>query len=162
MPNRLARLVGRISKVPKPFRPRALTTLLGNAVPFVGTAGVVIEELTPSRCVVVVRNRRRVQNHIRSVHAAAITLLAETASGMVVGMNVPEDRVPVVKTIGMEFKKRSKGDIRVIAVLTDEQRRQIADLPKGELSVAVKVVDGEEKEPVMATMIWAWTPKRTP
>jgi acyl-coenzyme A thioesterase PaaI-like protein len=160
MPNRLSRAIGRVSKLPGLVRTRALTTVLRTAVPFLGASGVIVEELTESRCIVVVRNRRRVRNHIGGIHAAATTLVAETATGMVVGMNVPDDRAPVVKTIHVEFKKRAKGGLRVTAELTAEQRRAIVETTKGEVEVAARIVDDEGKEPVVATMVWAWTPKR--
>ncbi|MFX6755288.1 DUF4442 domain-containing protein, partial [Acinetobacter baumannii] len=79
------------------MRIRAVSLIFGNVVPFVGTSGLRYEELTYNRVVVSVRNRRKVQNHIKSVHAAAMALLAETASGFVVGMNLPDDRIPLIK-----------------------------------------------------------------
>lgn len=160
MPNQLARVALAVAKLPSPLRARALSTVLGNVVPFVGTAGLRIEELTEERAIVVVANRRRVQNHIGGVHAAAMTLIAETATGFVVGMNVPEDRVPVVKSLTVEFKKRAKGGLRAVAELTADQRRSMREDPKGEVNVAIRLTDDEGKEPAFATMIWAWTPKR--
>jgi len=160
MTNRLASAISKMNLVPAPLRPAALSTVMGNIVPFVGTASLIVDELSETRAVIGIRNRRKVQNHIGSVHAAAMTLLAETASGFVVGMNVPDDKVPVVKTIGMEFKKRAKGDLRAVATLTDEDRSRMRNDPKGEVSVPVTLTDEEGKEPIVVTMVWAWTPKR--
>lgn len=160
MANRLSSAVHKVNLIPAKLRPAALSVVLGRIVPFVGTAGLVIEELGESRAVVAIANRRKVQNHIGSVHAAAMTLIAETASGFVVGMNVPDDKVPVVKTIGMEFKKRAKGALRAVATLTEDDRARMRDEPKGEVNVLVTLTDEEGKEPLVATMVWAWTPKR--
>lgn len=158
--NRLARAVEKLARLPAPLRARARSFVLGRAVPFVGTAGLHVEEMTDRRVVVSLRNRRRVRNHIGTVHAAAIALLAETASGFVVGMNVPDDRVPVIKTLRVDFLKRVKGAMRAVAELTDAQREVILREEKGETQVTVTVTDGEGKAPVQCTMIWAWTPKR--
>jgi acyl-coenzyme A thioesterase PaaI-like protein len=160
MGNRLQKIVGNVYKLPTGLRARALTGILGRVVPFVGTAGLRIEELTEARTVVSVANRRKVQNHIGGVHAAAMTLLAETVSGLVVGMNVPDDRVPVMKELSMAFKKRATGGLRAVAELTEAQRAAIRDTPKGEVNVAVRLTDDAGIEPVEAVMIWAWTPKR--
>ena len=160
MSNPLARAASAAYKLPGPLRVRALSTVLGTVVPLVGTAGLRIEELTESRAVVAVPNRRRVQNHIGGVHAAAMTLVAETATGFVVGMNVPDDRVPVVKSLSVEFKKRAKGSLRAVASLTDDQRRMMRELPKGEVDVAITLTDEAGIEPAVAKMVWAWTPKR--
>lgn len=37
-----------------------------------------------------------------------MTLLAETATGFVVALNLPDDRVPVVKSLSLELRKRAK------------------------------------------------------
>ena len=36
----------------------------------------------------------QVQNHIKGVHACAMALLAESATGAVFGMNVPDSAIP--------------------------------------------------------------------
>ncbi len=160
MPNQLAKSVLSVTKLPAVLRTRALSAVIGNVVPFVGTAGLVVEELTEERAVISVKNRRKVRNHIGGVHAAAMTLIAETATGFVVGMNVPDDKAPVVKRLSVEFKKRAKGGLRAVAELTPEQRKSIIETPKGEVDVRVRVTDESGEEPLVATMIWAWTPKK--
>jgi hypothetical protein len=71
---------------------------------------------------VAIANERPVQNHLQGVHASAMNLLAETATGMVVGMNVRDDCVPLAKELKMAFRKRATGALRAVAVLTPEQR----------------------------------------
>ena len=75
--NQFTRMVSPFERLPAPLRQRAQTLLLGNVVPFLGTARLRFEEVTPERVVVSVKNRRRVQNHIKGVHAAAMALLAD-------------------------------------------------------------------------------------
>jgi uncharacterized protein (TIGR00369 family) len=81
-------------------------------VKLVGTAGLRIEALTGEHCVATLANNARVRNHIGGVHAAAMALLAETVTGFVVGMNVPDDRVPVIKSMHVDYTKRAKGGLR--------------------------------------------------
>lgn len=158
--NQLRTIVTSINRLPGIVRSRALSLFFGRTVKFVGTAGLEVEELTRHRCVVRLPNRKRTQNHIGSVHAVANALIAETATGFVVGMNVPDSAVPVIKTMKLDYVKRSSGDMKAEAVLTDDQIELIETTEKGEVSVAVTLTDGEGKEPVIAEMIWAWTPKR--
>jgi uncharacterized protein (TIGR00369 family) len=159
-PSRLARTVGQIERVTGPFRKQALSMALGRTVKFVGTAGLRIEELTAERAVVSVENKRRVQNHIGGVHAMAMGLLAETATGFVVGMNVPDSAVPVIKSAKIEYLKRATGGLRAEATLDEAQRRSIAERPKGELLVPCRVTDESGIEPIRCEMIWAWVPKK--
>lgn len=160
MTNQLSGLMSKVDRLPAPVRVKARSLLLGKLVKFVGTAGLAVEELTTQRAVISVKNRTRVQNHIGGVHAAAMALLAETATGFVVGMNVPEDRTPVIKSMKVDFVKRSKGAMRAVAELTPEQVEAIRSTEKGEVTVQVAVTDEAGVEPVICQMIWAWTPKR--
>ncbi|MEM7434339.1 MAG: DUF4442 domain-containing protein [Myxococcota bacterium] len=158
--NRLSRTVNKLSQFAGPFQSKALSFALGKTVKFVGTAGLSVEELTPERAVVSVRNQKKVQNHIGSVHACAMALIAETATGFVVGMNLPDEAVPVIKTLKIDYVKRAKGDMRAVATLTEEQRRRIMTEPKGDVVVACEVTDEAGVEPIQCEMTWAWTPKR--
>lgn len=158
--NRLAGIVSKINALPDFARPRALSLFFGKAVPFTGTTGIRIESLDENRCVISLANKRRVQNHIGGVHAVASLLLAESATGFLVGMNVPDDKVPVIKTVQAGYTKRAKGDMTVEAYLTDEQKQRMRTEDKGDTPVAVTIRDGEDKEPIEIQMVWAWTPKK--
>ncbi|MBZ2169356.1 DUF4442 domain-containing protein [Marinobacter sp. F4216] len=158
--NKLSGIVDKINTLPEFARSRALTLFFGKVVPFTGTAGIRIESLDHDRCVIRLVNKRRVQNHIGGVHAVASLLLAESATGFLVGMNVSDDKVPVIKTAQAEYTRRAKGDMTVEAYLTAEQRERIRMEDKGEVTVPVTIRDSEGKEPIELAMIWAWTPKR--
>ena len=158
--NMLSRIVGTMNRLPGLARKRALSAFFGRTVPFTGTTGIRVEKLEPMLCIISLPNKRRVQNHIGSVHAVASLLIAESATGFLVGMNVPDSRVPVIKTINAEFVKRAKGDMRVVASLSPEQVELIRNTEKGETAVQVAIHDSEEKEPILIQMVWAWTPKR--
>ncbi len=158
--NQLNKIVSGINRLPSIVRSRSLTLFFARTVKFTGTAGVVVESLDTHRCVVTLPNRPRVQNHIGSVHAVAVALITESATGYVVAMNIPDTAVPVIKTMKLDYTKRAKGDMRAEAMLTEEQIKQIRTQEKGEVTVAVTITDAEGKEPVEAEMVWAWTPKR--
>ena len=158
--NKLSRLVGAVNRLPGPARERALSLLLGRVVPYVGTSRVRIKEMTAERLEAVVPNARKVRNHIGQVHAAAMALAAETVSGLVVGMNVPDDRLPLIKTLHVDYRRRSKGAIRAVATLTQEQREMIQREEKGEVQVRTVATDESGREPIECEMIWAWVPKK--
>jgi acyl-coenzyme A thioesterase PaaI-like protein len=106
-----------------------------------------------------IRNQHKVQNHIKNVHAAAMALLAETATGFVVGINLPDDKLPLIKSLKVDFYKRTQGDMRAVATLTSEDVARIATEPKGELWVPVTVTDESGNEPIKCEMLWAWVSK---
>lgn len=158
--NNMTRALAMLSKVPKIGRISAISFAFGNVVPFVGTSGVRYEEITAERVVVSLRNKRKVQNHIKGIHAAAMALLAETATGFVVGMNLTDDKLPLIKSLHVDYKRRSVGDMRAVATLTAEQIATIRREPKGEVLVPITVTDESGEEPVQCQMLWAWVSKK--
>ena len=161
-PNRLERQLERLSEVPAFARPWFRSVVLGRAVPFTGTAKLRYEEMSPGNVQIFVANDHKVRNHIGGVHAVASTLAAETASGMVVGMNVRDDCIPVIKDMRVQFKKRGQGAMRAVATLSDTQRELIRSTTKGEVSVAVTVTDESGSQPIECEFIWAWIPAQRP
>ena len=161
-PNKLQRSLMRLDEAPAFLRGFVQNLILRRAVPFTGTAGLQYVEMTPQRVEVAVANHRRVQNHIHGVHAAAMTLLAETATGMVVGMNVRDDCLPLAKELKVAFKKRAQGGLRAVATLTDDQRVLMQQSDKGEVQVQVTVTDETGAEPVQCEFTWAWIPSSRP
>ena len=160
--NRLSRAIHRLDKLPMSFRRTLITWIFGGAVHFVRTAGLVFEELSEERAVLLVRNRRRVQNHIGTVHAAAVALLGETATGAVFGMSVPDDKFPILKSMRISYVRRSQGALRAEATLSAELRARFTREEKGELVVPVKITDEMGEPTVDAEYIWAWRPKKKP
>jgi acyl-coenzyme A thioesterase PaaI-like protein len=160
MPNRLNRLVAGFNKYPPFVKKFLVTQVFSRTVPFVGTSRIKIEELSESRVVMTIANKRRVQNHIKTVHAAAMTLLAESATGILMGMNVPDDKYLVVKSLHVDFQKKASGDMKAFALLTPEQVHAAQTDAEGEIMVEVHVTDVNNSEPITCQMLWAWKPKR--
>ncbi len=160
--NRLARTLSKLDALPAALRPLARNAVLRRAVPFTGTAKLDFLRLDAQVAEIAIANRRPVQNHIGSVHAAAMGLLAETATGMVVGMNVRDDCLPLCKSMHVAFKKRATGALNARAVLTEQQRQLMQAEPKGEVSVQVTVTDEAGLNPVECEFVWAWVPKNAP
>lgn len=158
--NSLSRTVLKASRLPQGVRNYVLSRLFGRVVPFLGTAGLRFDEVGRERLAVSIRNRRKVQNHIRGVHAAAMALLAETASGFVMGMNVPDDKLILLKSMKVDYLQRSQGDMRAVATLRPEQVAALQAEEKGNTVVAVAVTDQSGAEPIVCEMVWAWLPKK--
>ncbi len=99
------------------------------------------------------------QNHIGGIHAAAMALLGESASGFLVGMHVPDDRIPLLKSMTLNYVKRATGDLTATARLDAEQIHAIHSQEKGEVVVHVELIDSVGTAPVLAEFVWAWVPK---
>ena len=159
-PNRLQRQLERLQEVPSFLRPWVRNLIMRRAVPFTGTAGIRYAEMTPQRVEVALANEPRVQNHIQGIHASAMNLLAETATGFCVGINLPDDKLPLIKSLKVDYYKRTKGDMRAVATLDAADIARIHSEPKGEILVPVTVTDESGNEPIQCEMVWAWVPKK--
>lgn len=161
--NQFTKLLAVTKYLPAGVRATVLSKAFGKVVPFVGTTGVYYETVEPNKVVVSLNNTKAVQNHIGSVHAVAVTLLAETATGFILGVNLPSDRVLLIKSYSVNFyRPLKKGQIAAIATLTDEQRLTILNTPKGEMVIPCVIQDREsdsERDSIVVEMTWAWIPK---
>lgn len=157
--NELRKAVEQIYKLPEEQQIAALTKTVGGIVKYTGFSGVVYEKMSTHEVIVSLENKTAVQNHIGQIHAAAMFLLAETATGMVTAMNVPDTSVVLVKEINTKFVRRSEGSMRAVANLTDNDIQQIQTTEKGELKVPVKITDATNNEPIICDVTWAWISK---
>jgi acyl-coenzyme A thioesterase PaaI-like protein len=160
MGNRFSSFVRKVNKSPKFMHSFLLTTLFTSKVKFAGTTGVKIEKVTQQQTILSLKNKKSVQNHIGGVHAIAAALLAESATGIVFGMNVPDDRVPLLKSMTIEYQRRMQGSLRAVANLTTEQISMIKRQEKGDMTVPVTITDDSGQIPIICMMEWAWVSKK--
>ena len=157
--NRLSKLVKATAKLPKGIRSTLWSKAFGRIVPMVGSANIRYLEVSHAKVVVKIENHRAMQNHIGQVHACAMALLAETATGFVTGMNVPDSCIVLIKSLKADFKRPSKGAMTAVATLTDEQQKLMQTSEKGETLVSVVVTDESNEQPIQCEMLWAWVAK---
>ena len=158
--NRLYTLVKTTSKFPKSIRSTLWSKAFGRVVPMVGTANIRYLEVDKDHVTVRIENQRNMQNHIKGVHAAAMALLAETATGFLTGLHIPDDRILLIKSLHVDYLKVAQGGLTATAILSADQQKFIADQEKGELLIPVTVIDDSGNEPIQCQMLWAWLPKR--
>lgn len=158
--NQLTRILDRLDRLPAPIRMWLFSYAFGRMVPYVGTSGVRILSVEKGEAIAIIPNRRKIRNHVGGVHAAAVALIAETTSGVLVGRNVTDEALPLIKTMNLKFIKRNQGDFRAVARLTQEQIESLQTTTKGEIVVPVELTDATGGEPVVCEMVWAWVPKK--
>ena len=157
--NRLSKLVKASSRLPQGIRTALLSKTFGRVVPMVGSARIRYEQVSHDQVMVSMANHKAMQNHNGQVHACAMALLAETATGFVTAMNVPDSAVVLIKSIKIDYKRPTQGAMRAIATLTNEQQQLMQTTDKGETLVQVVITDESGEAPIQCEMLWAWIAK---
>lgn len=158
--NPFARIADRYAGLPLPLRRPLVTRAVGNVIPFVATAGCFVEAYTNERVAVRLDNHAAVQNHLGGLHAAALALLAETASGLVVALNVPPASSPLLRTMDVSFDQFARDGVQAEAALSAEETERIQSRRLGKVEVDVTLTaPNDDTTLVSSSLHWAWVPE---
>jgi hypothetical protein len=91
-----------------------------------------------------------------------MALLAESATGIALGMTLPDGKIPLLKSMHVDYVKRAKGTLRAEATLPPDLRVRVLAEDKGDFAVPVRVTDETGEEPIRCQFVWAWIPKKKP
>lgn len=119
-------------------------------VPYSGSIRPRVLQLEPGRAVVSIRERRRLRNHLRSVHALALANLGELASGLAMTMALPADTRGIPVRIEIDYLKKARGRI------TAEGRATPPAAVHEEMEDAATAELTDDAGEVVARMVVSW------
>lgn len=123
--------------------------LVGKLVPYSGTIGANICELEPGFARVELPDRRRVRNHLGSIHAISLANLGELTSGLAVLTGLPPGARGILVGLSVEYVKKARGK------LTCTSRAEKVS-PESNEEHQVSAVIADESGDTVATVRASW------
>ena len=84
--------------------------------PYFASISPRIETLEPNRCVATIRHRRKITNHLGTVHAIALCNLAELTAGLMTDASLPASMRWIPKGMSVEYVKKAVGTMCATAL----------------------------------------------
>ncbi len=97
---------------PLPLGRKLFSRMVCFRAPYFATIKPVVTELRPGHCQVKIKNRRKVRNHLGTVHAIALCNMAELAGGLTVDATRPKHLRWVPKSMQVQYLSKATGDLK--------------------------------------------------
>ncbi len=124
---------------------------LGKYAPYSSTISAKVEALSPGNARVSIRDRKKVRNHLKSIHAIALINLGEIATGLAVLSTIPGNMRGIVLGLEAEYVKKARG--RLVANAHFELPSEIDDSTPVKVSAELVDEAGELVTRVHATWL---------
>lgn len=90
---------------------KAFSKFVGRMAPYTGTIGAEVLELDKGWAKVALKDRKKVRNHLNSIHAIALMNVAEVASGLAFTYSLPPRTRAILTGLSIDYHKKARGTL---------------------------------------------------
>lgn len=126
---------------------KVYSRLLGQVIPYTGSIRAEVRDLQPGFALVQMRDRPHLRNHLGSLHAIALSNLAELTGNAALAASLPDDARFIVTRLDIRYLKKARGTITGTCHCPPQLSNE-----KRELELAVELRDPEEQLVATATL----------
>lgn len=125
--------------------------------PYSGSIQARIEKIEAGHAEVSLQDRKKVRNHLNSIHAIALVNLGEISTGLAVLSAIGEDMRGILLEINAEYLKKARG--RLTAIADFQIPEKFEDRSRHVVVATITDQAGETVTLVKATWQIGYTPK---
>ena len=119
---------------------------IGFAAPFFAKVHPNIKQLEVGLCVVEIKDRRSIRNHIGTINAGAMCTLAELTAGMAVDASIPKSLRWIPKQMCVAYLKKASGTLTAVC------RFDASILQPGDIEIPVQLLNSDNEKVFSATI----------
>jgi acyl-coenzyme A thioesterase PaaI-like protein len=138
-----------------PFGKHIFSKAVTFNAPYFSTIRPVITSLKPGLCTIEMKERRRIHNHIGTVHAIAMCNLCELTMGLALEATIPSDLRWIPKGMSVRYLKKGKGK------LTGKSLVDRVSLKPGDVDIPIEIIN-TSGETVADAVITVYISERRP
>ena len=125
---------------PLPGGKTLFSRAIGFMAPYSGTVGATVVELRPGFSKIQMRDRKKVRNHLNSIHAVALVNLAELATGTAMLSALPSGARGILAGLSIDYLKKARGTLTAECSIEVEDSNERREIP---VEGVIRNADGE-------------------
>lgn len=132
-----------------PFGKKIFSLVVSRVAPYFATISPTITELVPNQCTCMIKKKKKVFNHIKTVHVIAICNGLEMAMGVMAEASIPKNLRWIPKGMTVDYTAKAGSDIRCVASVNQD------DWQVGDMFVNITAYDENDVVVVKGTIkLW--------
>ena len=139
----------------KPGGKYLFSRLLGRFVRYSGSVRADIDTLEPGHSVIYMKDRKKIHNHLHSIHAVALANLGELSTGLALLNSLPDQTRAILVGLNIEYTKKARGRLKAECFCDVPQSNTEAEVV---IQTEIRDLDGDVVAKVQAS--WKMGPEK--